>query len=135
VRADPSAPSSLDTPWTTPQEVVDRYFRALAAGDFRAMRALLADAGFQYRSPLGHFDDADAFVQDISRVGQILEGLLRRRSFVAGDEVCSILDVRTRFDTLRITTVVQLARVVDRRIVQIESIFDASEYQDLFRVE
>lgn len=114
------------------EQVVEAYLAAIAARDFERARACLADDGFSYRSPIASFDDADAFIADIWHVGPILEGIDCRRSFVDGDEVCSILDFKTRMDRLEITPVVQWATVRDGRIRRIEAFFDASRYAAMF---
>lgn len=119
----------------SPQRVVESYLDAIESRDFEAARRFLADEGFRYRSAIAAFDDADAFVADIWRVGPVLEGIERRRTFVDGQEVCTIMNFRIRMDRLQITPVVQLARVVDGRIVSIEAFFDASEYLKMFDVE
>jgi hypothetical protein len=119
----------------SPERVVDGYLDALESRDFDAARRFLADQGFSYRSAIARFNDADAFMADLWRVGPIMEGIERRRTFVDGEEVCTIMNFRTRMDRLQVTPVVQLARVVDGRILSLEAFFDASEYVKLFDVE
>lgn len=116
----------------TPREIVDAYLAALARADFEEARRWLANSGFSYTGPLGAFDDPDAFIEDIARVGLILEGIEHRRSFVEGSEVCSILNFLTRMDRLQSTPVVHWVRVENGCIASIESFFDASEYTRLF---
>lgn len=119
----------------SPQQVVDGYLNAIESRDFELARTYLADRGFSYRSVINSFDDADAFMADIWRVGPVMDGIERRRTFVDGDEVCTILNFRIRMDRVQITPVVQLSRVVDGKIVSIEAFFDASEYLKMFDVE
>lgn len=119
----------------TPRQVVDSYFDALLARDFDRLRSWLSDREFSYRSPLSRFDHADAFVRDISRIGPILEGIDCRKSFYDGNEVCSILDFKTRMDTLQVTPVVHWATVEGDKIICIETFFDAREYAKLFDVD
>lgn len=116
----------------TPREIVDAYLSAISKADFEAARRCLADRGFSYLSPLGSFDDADAFIADIARIGLILEGVEYRRNFVDDNEVCSILNFLTRMDRLSSTAVVHWTRIENGRIVRIEAFFDASEYTQLF---
>lgn len=119
----------------SPQRVVEAYLDAIESRDFEHARSYLADRGFSYRSAISSFDDPDAFMADVWRVGPIMDGIERRRTFVDGEEVCSILNFRIRMDRLQVTPVVQLARVVDGKIVSIEAFFDASEYVKMFDVE
>lgn len=119
----------------TPRELVAAYFEAFAARDFERMLTYLSDQRFSYRSPIATFDRAEAFVRDISRIGPILEAIERRKTFCEGNDVCSILDFKTRMDRLQVTPVVHLATVEDGKIVAIETFFDAREYAKLFEVE
>ena len=119
----------------TPRQTVDAYFDALRARDFDRVRACLSDDRFSYRSPISHFDRADAFVRDISRIGPILEGIERRKTFCEGNDVCCIADFKTRMASLQVTPVVHWATVEDGKIVAIETFFDAREYAKLFEVD
>jgi len=115
-----------------PAEVVGRYFAALASRDFELMRSLLADEDFRSRSPLSSYQDADAYIANISRVGLILERLLTRKIFVDGADVCTILDFQFRISELQTVVVAQWSTVRRGKIVSIETIFDASEYLAMF---
>ena len=119
----------------TPEQVVDAYFDALAARDFQRLRSYLADEGFTYRSPISCFEHANDFVDDVSRIGPILEGIEHRRTFVDGDEVCRIVNFKTRMDSLQVTPVVHWSKVQNGKIVAIETFFDAREYARLFEVD
>ena len=65
----------------------------------------------------------------------ILEQIEGGRTFVDGDDVCSILRFRTTMEVLREVPVVQLTAVENGRIVAIEVFFDASEYNRMFDVD
>lgn len=120
---------------TTPHAAVRGFLDAVAERDFDRAREFLADAGFSYRSPLSDFDDATAFIADISRVGPILERIEVRRTFVDGDEVCTIINFYTRMDRLQVTPVVQWSRVADGHIVAMEVFFDARQYAGMFELD
>jgi limonene-1,2-epoxide hydrolase len=117
------------------ERTVEAYVRAIASKDFDRARTYLADSGFSYRSPISSHADADGFIADLSRVWPILEGIDVRRTFVDGDEVCSILDYRIRLSSLQVVPVAQLARVSDGRIVSLETFFDASDYRRMVEVD
>jgi limonene-1,2-epoxide hydrolase len=70
----------------------------------------------------------------MSRIGPVLEGLDRRRTFVDGDEVCAIVDYRIRLSELMQASVVSWFRVEAGRIVSIENFFDATEYRRMIEV-
>lgn len=116
----------------TPTAVFNAYLDAFGARDFERMRVTLSDENFHYRGPVSSHTDADVFVLDISRIGQILDGIDVRRIFVDGNEVCAILDFRIRINIVDITRVVLWARVENGKIVSLEAFFDATEYSQMF---
>ena len=111
-----------------PEEVVSALFDAFEARDFELARTFLSDETFSYQSPIECFTSADAYISNISRVGPILERIERCKTFVDGSEVCSVLRIHTTMDTLNAAPVAQLTRVVDGKIVAMQAIFDATEY-------
>ena len=114
------------------EQVVHAYLDALAGRDFDHARTYLADAGFRCHSPVSTIDGADAYMQDISRVWPILEGIERRKTFVSGNEVCDILSIKTRMSEVRITPLVHWATVESGKITTIEVFYDAREYAAMF---
>lgn len=116
----------------SPESIVTAFIDAIEARDFECARRYLSDTQFSYHSPVSRTDDADTFVIIISRVGPILEGIERRRTFVDGNNVCSILNYRTTMEALQEVPVVQLATVADGKIVALEALFDASAYNRMF---
>ena len=117
------------------ESIVTAYLDALEGRDFERLRSYLSDAGFSYRSPVSVANDADTFIIIISRIGPILERIERVRTFVDGNDVCSILKFRTTMESLKEVPVVQLATVADGKIVSMEVFFDASEYNRMFAAE
>lgn len=118
----------------TPADVVDAYFAALADRDFDRLRDCLTDGAFSHRSPIAAIDDADTFAAYMSRIGPVLEGLQRRRTFVDGDEVCAIVDYRIRLSELMLVPVVTWFKTGGGRIVAIETFFDATEYRRMIEI-
>ncbi len=119
----------------TPAEVVDAYFEAFAARDFDRMRGCLADQAFQHRSPIAHISDPDLYAAYMSRIGPVLESLERRRTFIDGDEVCTIVDFRIRISDLMVAPVVMWFRVAAGRIAAIETFYDATEYRRMIELD
>lgn len=117
---------------SSPEAVFNEYLDAFAARDFERMRTTLSDGEFYYRSPVGTLTNADVFVLDISRLGQILDGIERRRIFIDGNEVCAILTFKIRINIVTLYPVVLWAKIQDGRIVSLESFFDATEYIQMF---
>jgi ketosteroid isomerase-like protein len=117
---------------TDATEVVEGYLEAIRHRDFDKARRFLADKGFRSISPIARFDNADAFMANTERAGAILGRMETRMRFSEGDEVCHVLDVTVSLGEYKIVPVVTLARVRDGRITRIESIFDASDYHQMF---
>lgn len=117
------------------EKIVAAYLDALEDRDFERLRSYLSDSGFSYRSPVSEADDADTYIIIVSRVGPILEGIERVRTFVDGNDVCSILKFRTTMEAIREIPVVQLTTVAAGRIVAMEVFFDASAYNRMFDFE
>jgi hypothetical protein len=117
------------------EEIVTAYLDALEDRDFERLRTFLSDTGFSYRSPVSVADNADDYIIIISRVGPILESIERVRTFVDGDDVCSILKFRTTMESLKEVPVVQRASVANGKNVAMEVFFDASEYNKMFDFE
>jgi limonene-1,2-epoxide hydrolase len=119
----------------TPVEVVSAYLDAFEDRDFERARQYLSDSTFHYRSPVTQVNNADAFTSIISRIGPILERIERRKIFTKGDEVCVIMHIITSMEGMKDMPLVQLAKVADGKITDMEVFFDASEYNKLFEVD
>jgi hypothetical protein len=115
----------------SPEEVVNDLFDAFEARDFERVRGFLSEDAFSYLSPIESFSNADSYIASISRVGPILERIERCKTFVNGNDVCSILKIHTTMDTLDATPVVELTTVVGGKITSMEAIFDATEYNKM----
>ncbi|MDH3559798.1 MAG: hypothetical protein OEN52_02445 [Gammaproteobacteria bacterium] len=115
----------------SPENVVTAFIDAIEARDFECARRYLSDTQFSYRSPVSRTDNADTFINIISRVGPILDRIERRRTFIDGSNVCSILNYRTTMEAIKEVPVVQLATVVAGKIIALEVFFDASEYNKM----
>ena len=112
----------------SPAGIIAAFIDAIEARDFEHARELLSNDQFSYRSPVSRTDDADICIALVSRIGPILERIERHRTFIDGNDVCSILHYRTTMETLKDVAVVQLATVADGKITALEVFFDASEY-------
>jgi hypothetical protein len=114
-----------------PEDVVNALFDAFEARDFERARGFLSDETFSYQSPIESFNNADAFIANISRVGPILERIEHCKTFVKGNDVCSVLKIHTTMDKLNAAQVAQITTVLDGRIIAMEAIFDATEYNKM----
>lgn len=115
-----------------PLSVVEAFFAARDAFDFERARALLADGGFSFRSPIAAFDSADQFIQYSAHASGIVQSIEVRKVFVDGPDVCHFLTYRIQISEKLSVAGVQWTHVEHGRIQRIESLFDASVYRDLF---
>ena len=114
-----------------PAQVVDDYLKAFEQGDFERARSCLS-ASFTYQGPTARFGDPESFIDNIWRVGQILHHIEVRKTFVEGNDVCTIMNFHVHLDERRSVPVVQWSKVEDGKIVTIEVFFDATDYNAMF---
>ena len=114
------------------EALVKAYLNAFSRREFDLARNFLTDRGFSYISPIGRYHDPDHFIQNISRVGPILERLVIRKCMSAGNEAIAIMDSTLTMSGYKSYTVVMLFAVEEGRIKSIEAIYDASDYRRLF---
>ncbi|WP_295449209.1 nuclear transport factor 2 family protein [uncultured Thiodictyon sp.] len=115
-----------------PLSVVEAFFAARDAFDFERARALLADQGFSFRSPIAMFESADQFIQYGAHSSGIVQSVAVRKVFVDGLDVCHFLTYRIQISEKLSVDAVHWAHVENGRILRIEAIFDASPYRELF---
>jgi ketosteroid isomerase-like protein len=113
---------------TEPLAVVDGYLGAMAARDTALARSYLADADFEYISPIANFHSADEFTENMGGAAAILHNVGVAHRFTEDGVVCHVLDVTVNMTGYQTQRVVQLARVRDGKIIRLEVIFDASEF-------
>jgi ketosteroid isomerase-like protein len=111
------------------RETVERYFDAWTSGDFATARELLHD-DLKFSGPIDSFDNADAFVETLKGLSQILVDA-RRRGLVADDEhVCLIYDLET--GPAGVSPVAEWYEVRDGKVASLEAFFDARPFAPLF---
>ena len=114
-----------------PAQVVENYLNAIEQGDFDRARACLSDK-FYYLGPTASFNDPESFIENIWHVGQILHHIETRKTFVDGNDVCTIMDFHVHFDERKSVPVVQWTTVENGKISRIEVFFDATDYAAMF---
>jgi ketosteroid isomerase-like protein len=110
-------------------QVAEEFFGAWTGKDFNHARALLHD-DLSFQGPIDTFDDADAYMQAIQGLSQIVVGAEKRKVFVDGDDVCIIYDLKTA--PVPSAPTAEWYRVRDGRIVSIRVFFDARPFAPLF---
>ena len=75
-------------------EVVERYFDAWTSKDFGTARSLLQD-NLSFTGPLEEFDSADALIESLKMLSQIVTGAERRGLLSDGERVAVVYDLHT----------------------------------------
>lgn len=115
----------------TPADIVNAYIDAIARREYAEARTLLADADFEYISPMHRFTSADDLVAYMHLALPILQRLHVRKVFCDGDELCHIIGIVAQISEKRSSTVMQWSKVADGKIRRLELVFDAYEYKKL----
>lgn len=105
-------------------EIVDRYFRALGARDFRAARAFLSD-DLQFEGPIDRFERADDFMKEISGLYGMVKGVDHHARIADGDEVAVFYVLDT---ALAKAPVAEWHTVRTGKIARIRAYFDARPF-------
>ena len=79
---------------TDPRTVAETYFESWKARDFERFRSVLAD-DVTFRGPLGTADGADACVQGIAGLSQIVRDIVVQHRWVDGPDVLTWFDLHT----------------------------------------
>ena len=115
--------------------LVKAYLQAIGRGDFATARTYLDDKVFNYTSPIGDFDSADHFIDNISSIETIMEELTIRHLSATATEVIAVIDIRITLYGYMTRTAVVLCTLNDEKIHTMEVIFDASAYQQMFAAD
>lgn len=105
---------------TKSKDIASQYFSAWAAGDFDALRGVLADDA-SFRGPLGQADGADACIRGLRGIAEGV-GLPRVCVIAAeGDDVITWFELQTKDGPL---PVANWSHVEGGRITQVRATFD-----------
>src|SRR5262245_34791840 len=110
--------------------VVERYQRAFGSGDAQTARSLLAD-DLHFKGPFEEFDSADAYMQSVARLAQIVTGTDVLKVLAEGDDVVTIYDLHTNTPA-GTSNVAEWATVKNGKIAEIRVFFDARPFAPMF---
>jgi ketosteroid isomerase-like protein len=110
-------------------EIVERYFDAWTSTDFETARSLLHD-DLDFRGPLETVEDADALLQSLQMLAQIVTGVERRGVLAEGDEVAVFYDLHTV--PIETAAVAERYTVRGGKIASIQAYFDARPFAAMF---
>jgi len=113
----------------TPAETVERYFDAWTTKDFDTARSLLAD-DLSFRGPIDTFDRADALIQSLKGLSQIVERAERRGLVSGGDRVSVVYDLHT--GPVGTAPVAEWYTVSGGKITSVEAFFDPRPFAPMF---
>jgi ketosteroid isomerase-like protein len=113
----------------SPAEIVERYFDAWTSKDFETARSLLHD-DLSFTGPLEKVDRADALLQSLQGLSQIVTGAERRGLLADGDEVAVIYELHTI--PVESAPVAEWYTVRGGKIASIQAFFDARPFAAMF---
>lgn len=105
-------------------DVVDRYNRALAARDFTAARAQLAD-NLRFEGPIDRFEKADDYIKAITGLYGMVKGVEHQATIAEGENVAVFYLLDT---PVAKAPVAEWYTVRDGKIVQLRAYFDARPF-------
>jgi ketosteroid isomerase-like protein len=108
----------------TATDVVRQYSEALAARDFSAARALLAD-NLRFEGPIDQFDRADDYVKAISGLFAMVKGIEPQAIVADGENVAVFYVLQT---VVANAPVAEWYTVREGKIVQLRAYFDARPF-------
>src|SRR5438045_8957184 len=76
------------------RRVAEAFLDAWTAKDLDGARRLAHD-DLSFEGPIDTFHDADAYLQSLKGLSQIVTGVDKRKVFVDGEDVCVIYDLHT----------------------------------------
>jgi ketosteroid isomerase-like protein len=107
-----------------PTDVVDQYNRALAARDFAAARALLAE-NLRFEGPIDRFQKADDYVKAITGLYGMVKGVEHQATITEGDNVAVFYLLDT---PMAKAPVAEWYTVRDGKITHLRAYFDARPF-------
>ena len=110
-------------------EVVGRYQQAFGSGDVATARSLLAD-DLRFEGPIEQFDNADAYMQSVAKLAQIITGTDLKQVVADGENVVTIYDLHTNIAGT--SHVAEWARVKGDKIAELRVFFDARPFAAMF---
>jgi ketosteroid isomerase-like protein len=108
-----------------PAEIVEEYFDAWTSKDFDRARSLLHD-DLTFKGPLETLDSADAMMESIKGLAQILTGAERRGLVAQGDQVVVIYDLHTV--PIPTAPVAEWYTIRDGKVASMQAFFDARPF-------
>jgi ketosteroid isomerase-like protein len=113
----------------SPAEIVEQYFDAWTASDFETARSLLRD-DLSFIGPIEKFDNADALIESIKMLSQVVTGAERRGVLSDGERVAVVYDLHTV--PVPESRVAEWYTVRDGKIATAEAFFDARPFAAMF---
>jgi ketosteroid isomerase-like protein len=106
----------------TNEELVDRYFDALASFDLATVRALVHD-DLVFKGPLAELSSADDYVRGLEHASAMIRQVDRRSVIREGDRAVQIYDV-TLGDPAATVRVAESLQISGGKIMAIEMVLD-----------
>jgi ketosteroid isomerase-like protein len=114
--------------FSSSQEIVESYLRALGNRDIAKIKTLLSKDTFSFIGPIDRFNNAEDLTKALQNLAPIVTGVQIRKTFVDDGDVCSAynLNTSTPAGSVRCT---ELCHVENGKITSTEVFFDASPFR------
>jgi ketosteroid isomerase-like protein len=110
-------------------EIVERYFDAWTSKDFETARSLLHD-DLSFNGPIETLDSADALMESIKGLAQIVTAAERRGLLEQGDQAVVFYDLHTV--PIPTAPVAEWYTVRGGKIASMQAFFDARPFAAMF---
>jgi hypothetical protein len=111
-------------------EVVSQYHQAFGNGECRE-GAIAACGRPSLQGPIEEFDNADAYMQSVARLAQIVTGSDVKKVLADGNDVVTIYDLHTSTPA-GTSSIAEWATVEGGKIAEMRAFFDARPFAAMF---
>jgi hypothetical protein len=115
---------------TKPTDIVHAFHDAIGKKDYVAARRCLSDR-LHFKGPIDEFNDADAYVEALKKLGGIVERVDPKKLFIDGQDVCVLYDMVTRTPA-GTAFIAEWLTVEGDKIARIRTVFDARPFAAMF---
>jgi hypothetical protein len=111
-------------------EVVGSLQKAIGAGDYDAARKHMHD-DMTFRGPIDTFHKPEPYLESLKKLHQIVKGIHVHKTFVDGDDVCTLYDMETN-SPAGTAFIAEWHRVRGNKVASIRVVFDARPFAAMF---
>jgi len=111
-------------------EIALKYFDHWSKKEYDASASYL-DENLSFTGPIDKFNNAKDYLQTIKRLGQIVTGVHKKKTFVEGNDVCVLYDLATNTPAGTVPCA-EWIHAEDGKVKSIQVFFDARPFAAMF---